>query len=220
MRSAALIAFVAGLIAVVVFEVVPWTGRERDFPALIPNPPPLQTQALDLVEGGHKLCMKGLAIDPHARQARFVVGTYHRPGPPMELTITAPGYRAVARQPAGFADNATLSLAIPAPPRASLVTACIANRGRHKVALYAADDQARSRTSVFMDGSRVIATPTFGFWEGRPATLADRAGVTADRIATFRGFLGHAWIVWLLLALFCFGIPLALGFALWRGVPR
>jgi hypothetical protein len=220
MRRAALIAYVAGLVAVVVFEVVPWLGRERDFPAEIPNPPALQVVSLDVVPGGKRLCMRDIAADPHARQARFTVGTYGKPGPPLELTITAPGYRTSARQPAGFADNAMLRLPISGPSRATLITACIMNEGKRKIAVYSANDRARSRAIVTIAGKSVSATPAFGLWEAKPRTIVDRAGVTVDRIATFRGFFGHPWIVWVLLVLFCFGMPAALGFVLWRSSPR
>lgn len=217
MRSAALIAFVAGLVAVLVVEVVPWLGRERDFPAEIPNPPALQAISLDVVKGGQTICIKKIAAETHSREARFTVGTYKKPGPELELRVSAPGYRAVARQEAGYADNSVLRLRIAPPPRATLVTACIANRGRTKIALYSADDRARSRAAVAVDGKRLSATPALGFWEGRSVSVADRAGVTVERMATFRGFLGHTWLLWALLALFCVGMPAALGVALWRG---
>ena len=219
MRSAALIAFVAGLIAVLAFEAVPWLGRERDFPAEIPNPPALQVVSLDIVKGGQTICVKEIAAETHSRQVRFTVGTYMKPGPALELRVTAPGYRTVARQPAGYADNATLQLPIAAPRRAMLVTVCIENQGQRKIALYAADDRARSRAAVTIDGARVSATPTLGFWEGKNVSIADRAGLTVERMSTFRGFLGHAWLLWTLLVLFCAGMPVALGVALWRGMP-
>jgi hypothetical protein len=220
MRKPALIAFVVALIAVVAFEVVPWLGRERDFPAEIPNPPALQAISLDVVKGGQTICIKKIAAETHSREARFTVGTYKKPGPELELRVSAPGYRAVAHQPAGYADNSTLRLRIGPPPRAMLVTACIANRGTTKIALYAADDRARSRAAVDVDGKRVSATPALGFWEGREVSIGDRAGVTVERMATFRGFLGHTWLLWTLLALFCVGTPVALGLALWRGMDR
>jgi hypothetical protein len=220
MRSAALIAFVAGLVAVVVFEVVPWLGRERDFPAEIPSPPALQVVSLDVVPAGRSLCMAQITADPHGRQVRFTVGTYKRPGPALDLTLSGRGYRATAHQSAGFADNATLRLPLEPPSRPTLVRACITNRGTHRIALYSANDRSRSRATVEVAGRSVSATPAFGFWEPRPVSIADRAGVTVKRIATFRGFLGHAWFIWLLLALFCVGMPIALGGVIWLGLRR
>jgi hypothetical protein len=220
MRSAALIALAAGLVAVLAFEVVPWLGRGRDFPASVPSPPALERISLDVVPGGKQLCMSNIAAETHSQSARFQVGTYKRPGPPLVLTVSAPGFRSVTRQPGGYADNSRLALATKPPPRATLVTACIKNGGDHKIALYSADDRSRSRASVEIAGRSVRATPAFSFWEVKPASIADRAGVTVERIATFRGFLGHAWIVWVLLVLFCVGMPVALAIALWRGFPR
>jgi hypothetical protein len=220
MRRTALIAFLLGLAAILVFELVPWLGRKRDFPAEIPNPPALQVLALDVVPAGKRLCMREIAIERHARQVRFQVGTYFKPGPPLLLEITAPGYRSASRVAAGYPDNARLSLPVKPPPRDTLVTACFTNLGRRKIAFYAATDRAVSRAQVTLGGKPVEGSPAFGFWEGRSVSIADRADVTVERMATFRGFLGHAWLLWALLVMFVLGMPAALAVALWRGFPR
>src|SRR3954464_11190947 len=93
MRRTALIAFSVGLALILVFELVPWLGRKRDFPAEIPNPPALQVLALDVVPAGKRLCLREIDVTSHARQVRFQVGTYFKPGPPLLLEIAAPGYR-------------------------------------------------------------------------------------------------------------------------------
>src|SRR4051812_38282061 len=221
MRRTALIAFSVGLALILVVEVVPWLGRKRDFPAEIPNPPALQVLALDVLPAGKRLCMREIAIERHARQVRFQVGTYFKPGPPLLLQITAPGYRSASRLKAGYADNARLSLPVKPPPRDTLVTACFTNLGKRKIAFYAAaNDRAISRARVTVGGKPVQGSPAFSFWEGRSVSIADRAGVTVERMATFRGFLGHAWLLWALLGMFVLGMPAALALAVWRGFPR
>lgn len=220
MRRAALIAFALGLVAVLAFEAVPWLSRKRDFPSEIPSPPALVSVSLQDIAPGQYICMNNIVAEQHSHQARFQVGTYKKPGPALELTIEAPGYRTVARQPPGYADNAVIALPIRAPVRPTLVTACITNRGKTKIALYSAQDRAHSKAGVWTEGTPLPATPAFGFWEGRGASIVDRAGLTVERMSTFRGFLGHPWLIWLLLVLFGVGMPVALGVALWRGFPR
>jgi hypothetical protein len=131
------------------------------------------------------------------------------------VTVAGSGYRAAANVPGRYADNAMLAVSIPRPPGSRLVKVCIRNRGRHKVGFYAAGDRAESRARVFVAGRRVGATPTLTFNERERSTVAGQAGVIAGRIAVFRGFLDHAWVVWLLalLALVAAPVLVAAGLA-------
>jgi hypothetical protein len=81
--------------------------------------------------------------------------------------------------------------------------------------LYAAADRAVSRVQVSLDGRPLTATPQLSFNEARTVSITARAGVTAGRIAVFRGFLDHGWIVWLLafLALVAAPVLVAAGLA-------
>jgi hypothetical protein len=152
--------------------------------------------------------MADLAISAESRRMRFKVGTYGKPGPPLAVTLRAPGYTARSGVRSGFEDNSSLQVALPAPPGGRLATVCIRNDGQHRVAFYAAGDSARSRVHATVNGKREHATPTLSFAEARPVSIAQRAGVTAGRIAVFRGLLDHAWVVWLLAGLMLAGVPL------------
>jgi hypothetical protein len=222
MRSA-LAAFVAGLLAFTGLVAVPFLTRERDMPAAVPSPPPLFTVGLVELRGGQTMCMRDIAIDTRARQARLKVGTFGSPGPPLDFTVTGPGYSSTSRLPGGYPDNLVQTFPVQRPARSQLVTACIRHGGRRKIAFYAAEDpairssdggRAHSRVLVTVAGKRVTATPTFGFWEDRPVSLGARLGQTAERIAGFRGFLGHEWLVWLALGAFVVGLPAGAGLAI------
>jgi hypothetical protein len=91
---------------------------------------------------------------------------------------------------------------------------CFRNRGTTKLAFYAASDRSRSRVRVVVDGKPVVATPTLAFAEAKPVSLAERAGVTAGRIAVFRGPLDHAWIVWAIALAMLVGVPVLVGLGL------
>ena len=215
MRRAALITYVVALAIFGVFAI-PFLTRERDQPAAVPNPPALKRIALDQVHSGGTICISDIAIEQHSQIARFQVGTFGRPGPPLDLVITGPGYRAAAHARGGYADNATQSLPVVPPRDDVLVRACIHNRGSDKIALYAANDSARSRAQVTIDGRPVRATPALAFYEARDRSIGERVPVTVERISTFRGPLGHEWFVWLVLILFVAGLPLGIGYVLWR----
>jgi hypothetical protein len=189
------------------FVAVPFLTKKRDIPAAVPSPPPLVATSLDDLPAGRALCMSRIAISAESQQMRFKVGTYHRPGPPLALTVTGSGYRAAANVPGRYADNAALAVAIPRPPGSRLVTVCIRNRGRHNIAFYAAADRAKSRARVSVAGKRVVATPTLFFNQRERSTVAGQAGTITGRIAVFRGFLDHAWVVWLLALLALVAVP-------------
>jgi hypothetical protein len=209
--------FTAALLAFAVLVAVPWLERTRDFPSSVLTPPPLEPVVLDVVEPRGQLCMSDVAIEPHGDQARFRVGTYFKPGPPLVLTIRGSGgYSSVTRIRAGFADNAYLHVPVRPPPRAQLVTVCLRNLGRLKISVYSAFGRSGSRANVTIDGRRVGPTPTFAFYESRPVSIGDRLSTIVERMATFRGVFGHPWLFWALIALFVAGVPLLMGVALWR----
>jgi hypothetical protein len=205
-------------IALAAFAIaaIPFLTHDRDQPAAVPNPPPLKRVALDQVDPGGTLCMSEIAIEQRSQVARFQVGTFGKPGPPLDVVITGAGYRAVAHARGGYADNATQSLPI-APPRDDLlVRACIRNQGNDKIALYAANDSSRSRARVTVDGTSVRATPALAFYEARERSIAERVPLTVERMSTFRGLLGHEPLIWFVLILFVAGLPLGIGVVLWR----
>jgi hypothetical protein len=216
MRRAAVATYAIALLAFVVFAAVPFLTRKRDQPAAVPDPPALSRVALDALAPRETLCIGGIAAEPHSQRARFQVGTFGKPGPPLDVVVTGAGYRAAARQPGGYPDNAVQSLAIKPPPRAQIVRVCVRNGGGNRIALYAAGDSARSRARVTAGGMVLRATPALAFYEARKRTIAERVPLTVDRIATFRGPFSHAWIVWLALGAFVLVIPLGVGAALWR----
>jgi hypothetical protein len=214
MRKAAVAAFAIALAAFVVFAALPFLTRTRDFPASITSPTPQDVVLLDDLPGGRRLCMTEIAIEPRSGVARFRAGTYMKPGPALTVAITGPSYRYTTRIAAGYPDNQPQQIAVPHPRAAQLVTVCIRNDGKRKIALYSAGGRTQSRSQVSIDGKSLDATPAFGFWEAKHQSIAARAAVTVERITAFRGFLGHEWLVWtilvLALAALLAGPPLAL----------
>jgi hypothetical protein len=185
----------------------------------VPTPSGLDATPLDIVEGGLRLCMSDIAISAETEQARIIVGTYFKPGPPLHVTVKGPGYNATADVPAGFKDNATLAIPLPKPKHSELVTMCIRNGGKRKIAIYGAGGRSQSRVQLSINGVAGGPPPQLSFYSRNPVSIASNAGVTAGRIAVFRGFLDHAWIVWLLAILVVVAVPILLAFAL-RGAEE
>src|SRR5436190_21697027 len=94
--------YALGLVGFSVFVALPFVTKKRDTPAEVPSPPPLFVTDLVLVNPGSRLCMTDLALSAQSEQMRFRVGSYHRPGPPLRVTIKAAGYSAATSIPGGW----------------------------------------------------------------------------------------------------------------------
>jgi hypothetical protein len=214
-RRAAVAAYAIALVVFGAFAV-PFITHKRDQPAAVPDPPPLERVALDVVPPDAAICVSDIAIEQHSQEARFQVGTFGRPGPPLDVIVTGVGYRTATQVRGGYADNAVQALPIRPPSGDQLVRVCVHNRGSDKIALYAANDSARSRARVDVDGKLLRATPALAFYEASDRSIAKRVPITVERMSTFRGPLGHEWLIWLVLVAFVVVLPLAIGAALWR----
>lgn len=211
MRNAALAVYALGLIAFGVFVAYPYLTAQHDTPAEVASPPPLAVTALDVLKGGQQLCTDEVAMSRQSEQVRFRVGNYGKPGPPLLVTVRAPGYASSGRIRAGWADNVVQVVPLRRPARDQHATLCIRNAGRRQVAVYAATGNAPARASAG-------APPEISFYERRPQSIADNADLTPARIATFRGIFSETWIVWTLAVLFALGVPVLMGAALWAGL--
>jgi hypothetical protein len=214
-RRAAIAAYAIALVVFGAFAI-PFVTHKRDQPAAVPDPPPLKRVALDAVPPGASICMSDIAIEQHSQEARFQVGTFGKRGPPLDVVVTGAGYRAGAHARGGYADNAVQSLPIRPPSTDQLVRVCVRNGGSDKIALYAANDSARSRARVDVDGKQLRATPALAFYEASDRSIAERMPASVERMSTFRGPLGHEWLIWLVLIAFVVVLPLGIGAALWR----
>ena len=210
MARAALIGGVATLVLTAVLGVA-WTTRARDQADSVPSPPPLFTLAFDNLVAGREACTAPFVIDEHAGQARIKVVGRGRPTPPLAVTVTGDGgYRATGSIPGGYAQPAEVRLDFaPAPARAVVAKACVANRGPRTVGLFASGEPRSDSRSVTRIGRRIVPDISLAFYERAPVSALKRAPTTANRISTFRPGIVAPWLVGLLAALFVVGVPVA-----------
>lgn len=206
-------ALIAGALALVVTAVlgVAWATADRQQADSVPSPPPLFTLAFVDVRDGAQACTGPFVIDEHAGQARFRVVGRGRPTPPLALTVSGEGgYRATGMVPGGYGQPGELRATFsPAPPRALVASACVANRGPRTVGLFASGEPRSDSRSVTRVGTRKVPDMTLEIYESRPVSALRRAPDTADRISTFRPGIVAPWLVVLLAVLFAIGVPVA-----------
>jgi hypothetical protein len=221
MRRPAALAVLAGL-AVILFGALAWwrpfLTDDRVYLASIPQPAALYSAPPIDLRPGDNVCIGPVVMDTYSELASFRVGTFGRPGTPLELTITGNGYRHAARSPGGYADASLVQVPVPAPRQDTLVRICFENPGRRSVTIYGADDRTRKPTTVTRNGTEITAAPHIAFYEAKPVSIADRLPTTFARMDRFRpGFMGP-WLFWPLAVLCVVGLPLGALWVLWRGV--
>jgi hypothetical protein len=205
MRS--LVLGLALLVAAGAIWAVPFLTREQEYTAATPQPDPLFVTATLPLPGGEQACMEGAVLDPYSEQARIRVSSAPRPMP-LELSVGDRGYRV----PATYADGEPINVAVRPPREAVETTICIRNLGDQPVELAASDDRTNARHPIIVDGRRYPQNFVITCSEREPRSIAERLPTSLERASAFRPVSPP--LLWPLLALFVFGVPLGLLYAL------
>lgn len=188
-----------------------WRGpltRERTPIASTGAPAPVNViTPIELAPKG-LLCAADIAIGPRMQEAELIL-TGDAPGPPLVVRAQVPGYTSPpASIPASGAGTHPVRVAIEPPRENAIGRLCVRNTGRTK-AVFVGTTELRTYTKLrtFLNGEPVASDVALKFYERRQVSaLGDLPGVVA-RIAIGRGFLGAAWLVWMLLALLVVVVP-------------
>lgn len=211
-------ALVAGLLVVVAAVVLTtaWATRERPFTASIPQPPPLEATAIVPVPPGEEVCLLDATVLPRSEVAQFRVGTRGRPPVPLTFTVRAgDGYRSSSPIPATWKDNDLLAARVSPPPSPVFARACLRNRGRRTIDVYASDDRSKTLLATYVGEERVKPNIQLSFVEAEPASIASRTSRVVRGLDAFRPGVVGPWLLWPLFALVALGLPLGLTWAMW-----
>ena len=206
MPRAAWVAALVLLVAGVGASFIPFMTEDRPALAGTPVPPPLiGRHTIVPVKPDAEVCWDSLAIGADTEAVGFAVGTYFRPGQPLELDLYGPGYTESARVAGGYRDNSAVEFDISPPASDVLAGACVKNAGTRKVALYATDDEHEAaRPTATIDGRATRIDPAFVLFEPEQSSLLSRIPDALDRAALFAPM---GWLAWPLLALALLAIP-------------
>jgi hypothetical protein len=190
-------------------ELVPRLTEQTHAITATPVPTGMRVPADVPLEPGQRACMDGIVVSPDSgRIALHVDETRPLPTPPLDVTLSAPGYERTARAPAG--DEHALQLPIAAPPRTVTARLCVRNRGTEATALAAtADPRVLARTRATVDGGYPLAAAYLvTFTAGETTSPLSRLSTTVARAAAFNA-LGP-WAVWLFAGLVALAVPFLL----------
>jgi hypothetical protein len=196
------------VVAAILF--VPWATKDRGVIASTPVPPPLFSVTSIPLKPGQTACMNQVTFDPLSQVAEIGVGTGGKPGPPLMATLSGPGYRSVARVPAGYTDKngPALRFDVQPPAHALLGRMCIRNAGTSEMSLNGTNEfRTSGRPALSVDGAAQAVDARLAFYARKPASYAGRVGPIFGHASTFTpGFLSQGVLILLgLLALI--GIP-------------
>jgi hypothetical protein len=204
------------LAALLLFGALTWFGpflARRQQPVVeAPTPPALFTVSEFAVTAGHRACMDSVAVDPSSRLAEFGL----RPatpgpqgGPPVELVVTAPGYRGVGYLPGGYPAGA-VKLPLNPPSRPLIASVCFLNRGASTVLLDGTvEPRTIARSATRIDGTPVVGDIALTLLGSGQRSLLDRLGEVFTHASDLTDRLIPVWMIWMLAVLVAFGVPIA-----------
>jgi hypothetical protein len=192
--------------------------RDRDYLSVTPQPPAVEAPAFVNLPADGRACMNLVALDRRSEEARIRPTVQGQPVP-IDITITGEdGYQARGRAEADYETGDVVALPVKPPARSLIATVCLHNDGKRAVGLAAVVDRRRSRSNVLVDG--VSSQPGFviQFAEQEPVSLIERLPDSIERMTVLRpGIVGEG-VLWVLVALFVVGVPLATLWAFARAV--
>lgn len=214
MRSAAVLGFLVAAIAGLGVAAVVAAGDDRDLAFTLSVKPDLV--AAEIPPGG-VACQTPVVLAEEFQGVRFQVGTYHRPGPPLEVFVRRPGSAlpiASGRLAGGYPDVSRPTVAIaPRVPTGTRAALCVRNRGERRVALYGGPEMANLRSTVTVDGRDVKTDLTLVFTR-KPASALATVPEIFERASAFRPAWIGPWSYWLLAGLALLLVPALLAVAL------
>ena len=189
--------------------IAPWATEEREVVESTPAHTPLYQRVEVPLDPGKEVCVDPVTVTSRADRLRFGVLTGARPGPPLAVTASAPGYRAEARVDGGYVDALALDADIAPPPRDVHATVCFRNDGDRPAGLVGTTDaRILSRADPVVDGQRLSTTEvSLQVMRRERASYASRTGdVFAHAANVAPGFAGN-WLFALLALAVVLGVP-------------
>ncbi len=190
----------------------PFLTSKQQPVASVPDPAALFAVTPFTLKPGERACMSAVAMEPDARVAEFQlrpVTPLPQGGPPVNLVLSAPGYRAVLAVPGGY-PGGSVALPIAPPPRSEIGTACFLNRGRTPVNLIGTSEpRTVSRSTTTIDGRSVVGDIALTFAQSGSSTLLERLGEAFRHASNLTDGLLPVWLIWVLTVLVALGVPLA-----------
>lgn len=173
------------------------------------------TQVATVLKAGDEACQRPIDVSADADAVEFQVGTFRRPGPPLDVAVReASGPLGTAHVPGGYPDNSRQRVRVGEIKSGERIAVCIHNLGRSRLALYGGPFQAARTSALFLDGKPQASDVTLIFHREPSQSMLSLLPDVFERASLFHpGWVG-AWLFWLLAAAVAFGVPVLLALAM------
>jgi hypothetical protein len=210
-------AAVAGAVVVVVlgvWKVLPWMRLEH--PSVVGSPSLGGVIGLNpaVVPRGRSACVEPVPLTGDIREVQVLVDAGRGPAP-IDVELSAPGYRATGRIAANYGIGGYVAVSAPVrnPPPGDLVgRVCVHNGGRSAIRLAGTNEPRSQVFAVTKVGKRVQPDISLSFY-GTKTSVLGQLGTIVDRATALTGFL-PAFLVWIFLIALLIGVPAGVLFAL------
>ena len=209
MRSArfvVLAAVVAGVVALALIAVSQSTPLAFTLGVV-------RAQPVVALSHGQSACQRPIDVPAGGAFDRVVlsVGTFHRPGSPLQVSVRDERGRVVGRGllPGGYPDigrapvhHVRLNRSVDA----ERIAVCVRNQGAQRVAIYGNADAAARSSTAFKDARPIHVDLSLEFDRGS-RSIASEVPRMLDRAALFRAPWLGAWAYWILAVALVVGAP-------------
>jgi hypothetical protein len=169
-----------------------------------------------------RACMGSVAVTPASAVAAFQIQSStqgENEGLPLEVVLSAPGYRTATSMLATAGFTGRLDFQITPPPRGVIATVCVINRGRIPVSLLGtAAARTASRSVLTVNGKRTPGNLTLAFYERHLRRRVMHVGSVFEHISNLTDRLIPVWLVWILIISAFLAVPAGIVAALHRGL--
>jgi hypothetical protein len=172
--------------------------------------------AADLAPGD-RACQVPVRVAEDFTHVSFLVGTYERPGQPLDVSIRSEGAVSRGRLEGGYGDGLAHLVRIGDVGQGHAVSVCIRNAGRRRVAIYGGTGAAARLSTATING-RDTGTDLALVFEREPRSALSMLPDVFEHASRFRPAWLATWLFWTLSILVLVAVPLALAMALRKGV--
>jgi hypothetical protein len=210
-RNAALVLAAVAVVGLLALFASYLLHKERPV-AGTPAPRALFTATHFTIPARGSACMSSLTLPPSGRILALELGeavSEARGSPPLEVLLTAPGYRAVAHVPGEQAEG-EVQVPVRPPPRYLIGSACLMNRGSTPAALLGSTEpRSASRVKLVVNGKPTDGDIALTFFSSRRESRLSRLGQVFGRASNLTDHLIPVWLVWTLAITVLLAIPTA-----------
>lgn len=199
----------------------PYLTQARQAVSEIPGPAPMSAfSSFSVPPRGHA-CMSTVGINPTSHIAEFSL----RPakaspagGPPVRVTLSAPGYNTSVEIPRGYpGGNAVLP--IDPPKQAVIGTACFTNLGKMPVLLNGTTEpRTISRSTVKINGRPTVGDIDLMFSDERPNSIFNRLDEVFAHASNLTDRLIPPWFIWMFAVIVSFGVTAGIVLAFYQSL--